>query len=68
MYISIEQFANKAGVSATIIGKRIKIGEIVAEVRRIGSKLTICIDTSKYNPKAHSRRKPGRPQKINKAA
>jgi len=66
MHVSIEQFADEAGVSATIISKRIRKGEIKAEAIVIGGRLRFMIDTSKHVPKDHRERKGGRPAKAKK--
>ena len=63
MNISIEQFAQEAGVSQTIISKRIRSGEIEAIAVVEGNQLVFRIDTAKYDPKDHSARKGGRPVK-----
>lgn len=64
--ITVQQFADKAGVSYVIIKKRMDRGEIVAEVEIRGGKPIWVIDTQKYSPKNHKARKPGRRELLAK--
>ena len=64
MHITIEQFAKQSGLSATIISKRIRRGDIDAEAIILGGRLRFMIDTLKYDPKRCKEGKAGRPAKA----